>query len=249
MDGCGSGAGRREGAAGGAARSEPGLPGAEEWPGAEEGALELNFLSPPWGWDLCCHLQGDAGCAAAGILMVWEACGGGLRAPRAPLRLWQLLRPSYFGEWEPPGLAGGGTGTSSHTLGNVGDPFPAIPVAGGGGGHCWAHLGLPLVATWGWLVFGDPPVFVEVALGHPPLQALPRDSRGSGLNHGAARRLNHKLPPSPRLLGWQEKGVSSPSPKTTFSKSAPLFWGKWGQFKIPCPRERSCRGESKAGDN
>lgn len=80
-DGCGSGAGRREGAAGGAARSEPGLPGAEEWPGAEEGALELNFLSPPWGWDLCCHLQGDAGCAAAGILMVWEAGGSGHPGP------------------------------------------------------------------------------------------------------------------------------------------------------------------------
>lgn len=80
-DGCGNKAGRGEGAAWGAARSELGLPGAEEWPRAEEGALELNFLSLPWGWDLCCHLQGDADCAAAGILMVWKACGSGYAEP------------------------------------------------------------------------------------------------------------------------------------------------------------------------
>lgn len=114
-DGCGN-------EAGAAARSKLRLPGAEEWPRAEEGALELNFLSLPWGWDLCCHLQGDAGCVAAGILMGWEACAGGLRAPPAPPWLWQPLRLFYFGEWEPPGLAGGGkegvegTGTSFHTL-------------------------------------------------------------------------------------------------------------------------------------
>lgn len=45
---------------------------------------------------------------AAGIPMVQEACGGGLRAPQAPPSLWQLLRFFHFGEWEPPGLAGGG---------------------------------------------------------------------------------------------------------------------------------------------
>lgn len=68
--------------AGNEGRRQPGeLPGAEEWPRAEEGALELNFLSLLWGWDLCCHLQGDAGCAAAGILMVWEASAGGSERP------------------------------------------------------------------------------------------------------------------------------------------------------------------------
>lgn len=81
MDGCGNEAGRGEGAAWGAARSQLGLPGAEEWLGAEEGALELNFLSVPWGWDLCCHLQGDAGCAATGISMVWEVGGSGHPQP------------------------------------------------------------------------------------------------------------------------------------------------------------------------
>lgn len=157
MDGCGSGAGRREGAAGGAARSEPGLPGAEEWPRAEEGALELNFLSPPWGWDLCCHLQGDAGCAAAGILMVWEACGGGLRAPRAPPWLWQLLRPSYFGEWEPPGLAGGGKegvegqGHLPTPLGMWVTPSPQFLWQGAGGvtaGRTWGSPSLPRGGGW-----------------------------------------------------------------------------------------------------
>lgn len=45
----------------------------------------------------------------------------------------------------------GGTGTSSHTLGNVGDPFPAIPVAGGGGvtaGRTWGSPSLPRGGGW-----------------------------------------------------------------------------------------------------
>lgn len=97
----------------GAARRESELPGAEEWLRAEEGALELNFLSPRWRWDLCCHLQGDASCAAAGILMAWEACSGGLQGHPKP-----LLGQAVGSEATP---AAPSTGRLFH-LGGVGPP-------------------------------------------------------------------------------------------------------------------------------
>jgi len=126
----------------GAARRETELPGAEEWLRAEEGALELNFLSPRWGWDLCCHLQGDAGCAAAGILMAREACGRGLRGhPKPPLGqavgsedtlgaapVAATEAVSFYGGQSSPGLAVGeqedveGWGTVN--------PPAAVPTAG-----------------------------------------------------------------------------------------------------------------------
>lgn len=133
----------------GAARRESELPGAEEWLRAEEGALELNFLSPRWRWDLCCHLQGDASCAAAGILMAWEACGGGLQGHPKPL-LGQAVgseatpaapstgRLFHFGGVGPPqDLLLGEEGVQElesvlpYPLEGVGDPLAAMPTAGG----------------------------------------------------------------------------------------------------------------------
>lgn len=133
----------------GAARRESELPGAEEWLRAEEGALELNFLSPRWRWDLCCHLQGDASCAAAGILMAWEACGGGLQGHPKPL-LGQAVgseatpaapstgRLFHFGGVGPPqDLLLGEEGVEElesvlpYPLEGVGDPLAAMPTAGG----------------------------------------------------------------------------------------------------------------------
>lgn len=109
------GEGRREA---GSCQESTGAARVEEWLGAEEGALELNFLSPRWGWDLCCHLQGDAGCTAAGILMAWGMCGRGLRGHPEPLLGWVMgseatpAAPTrvvsvLFAGGSPPGLAAG----------------------------------------------------------------------------------------------------------------------------------------------
>lgn len=161
----------------GEGRGQPGeLPGAEEWPRAEEGALELNFLSLPWGWDLCCHLQGDAGCVAAGIPMVWKACGEGLRAH------WGC---SILGSGSPQDLLVVGRrvwrdrDVFPYPWDWLGDPLPAIPV---GGGRSLLAPSLPRGGGW---FLGTHRWIVEVALGHPPLQALPGTPLGAGFNCGS----------------------------------------------------------------
>lgn len=161
-----------------------------------------------------------------GVEGVWRGAPGtpspslAVAVPEA-VPFWGVGAPRTCWWWEG---GCGGTGTSFRTLG-IGSvtPFLQFPRWGGG------VTARPLIATWGWRVFGDPQVIVEVALGHPPLQALPGAPLDSGLNCGSVHRqrwLNRKLPPSPWVLGWQKKRMSSPPTKVTFSKSAPLFWGK-----------------------
>lgn len=196
----------RRGAGGGqgAARRERELPGAEEWLRAEEGALELNFLSPRWGWDLCCHLQGDAGCAAAGILMavggvrrgapgappppLGQAAGSGA-APASPAAAVSLL-----GGYEPPQdlLLGGRRvwrdgGASRRAFGTVSvTPLPRCLWPGDRAAPLLAASGAPHYCDTGAAGFwGDPRVSVAVACRHPPLPASPRASRDAGWNRGA----------------------------------------------------------------
>lgn len=105
-------------------------------------------------------------------------------------------------------------------------------------------LSAPKVYTWGWLVFGDPQMFVEVALGHPPVQALPWLWIELWIRALAAM-IEPQAPPVPPSFGVAEKEDVPRPAKVTFSKFCTIFWGV---LKIPCPRKRSCRGESKVGD-
>lgn len=85
-------------------------------------------------------------------------------------------------------------------------PFLQFPWCGG------SLLNTPEVCTWGWLVFRDPQMFVEVALGHPPVQALPWLWIELWIRTWAAM-IEPQAPSVPWVLGWQKKRMSLPLPK------------------------------------